>query len=146
MSLLTDKIFVRALRSNQALMNQLPDGDVHNTTIAVPDEDLDNVELPYIIVSFDGMNNMNQTKDDYEGEIDSVTVSIEAAARTRPELGNLMTDVRQIVCDFFLTLSDDDPDFDLIPLDYSLSANQVQYDALRPCFFQTLTYVCDTNK
>lgn len=146
MSLLTDKIFVRALRSNQALMNQLPDGDVHNTTIAVPDEDLDNVELPYIIVSFDGMNNMNQTKDDYEGEIDSVTVSIEAAARTRPELGNLMTDVRQIVCDFFLTLSDDDPDFDLVPLDYSLSANQVQYDAIRPCFFQTLTYVCDTNK
>ena len=42
MSLITDAIFVQALRSNSALMQQLADGDVYNTTIALPDEELDN--------------------------------------------------------------------------------------------------------
>ena len=51
MSLITDAIFVKALRSNAALIAQLPAGDVYNTAIALPDEDADNAPLPYIIVS-----------------------------------------------------------------------------------------------
>ena len=46
MSLLTDIIFVKALRANAALMKELAAGDVYNTTIALPDEELDNAELP----------------------------------------------------------------------------------------------------
>ena len=57
MSLLTDIIFVKALRSNAALMSMLPAHDVYNTTIALPDEDMDNAPVPYIIVTFDGMQN-----------------------------------------------------------------------------------------
>ena len=91
MSLITDAIFVQALRSNSALMQQLADGDVYNTTIALPDEELDNAELPYIIVSFDGFTNEGSTKDNaFEGDTDRVTVSIEVAAETRPQLGQIM--------------------------------------------------------
>ena len=64
MSLLTDIIFVKALRADENLMAQLPAGDVYNTAIALPDEDLDNAPLPYIIVSFDGLTNDVETKDD----------------------------------------------------------------------------------
>ena len=46
MSLQTDIIFVKALRADENLMAQLPAGDVYNTTIALPDEDLDNAPLP----------------------------------------------------------------------------------------------------
>ena len=38
MSLQTDIIFVKALRSNAELIEQLPAGDVYNTAIALPDE------------------------------------------------------------------------------------------------------------
>jgi hypothetical protein len=41
MSLQTDIIFVKALRANADLMAQLAAGDVYNTAIALPDEDLD---------------------------------------------------------------------------------------------------------
>ncbi|MBQ5756867.1 MAG: hypothetical protein IIV88_06385 [Erysipelotrichaceae bacterium] len=64
MSLQTDIIFVKALRANADLMKQLAAGDVYNTAIALPDEDLDNAPLPYVIVSFDGLTNDVETKDD----------------------------------------------------------------------------------
>ena len=77
MSLITDAIFVKALRSNAALIAELPAGDVYNTSIALPDEDADNAPLPYVIVSFDGLNNQDTTKDnDYNGLTDTVTIGI----------------------------------------------------------------------
>ena len=57
MSLQNDIIFVKALRANADLMAQLAAGDVYNTAIAMPDEDLDNAPLPYAIVTFDGLTN-----------------------------------------------------------------------------------------
>ena len=82
MSLLTDIIFVKALRADETLMAKLAAGDVYNTTIALPDEDLDNAPLPYVIVSFDGLTNEVETKDDpYEGDSDNVTISVESEER-----------------------------------------------------------------
>ena len=146
MSLQTDIIFVKALRANADLMKQLAAGDVYNTAIALPDEDLDNAPLPYIIVSFDGLTNDVETKDDpYEGDSDNVTISIEIAARTRPELGQLAEAVRSQVHDYFVNANPNDDDYDLVPLDYQLSAQAVNYDQMKPCYWQVLTYQCDTN-
>ena len=145
MSLLTDIIFVKALRSNTTLMAQLPARDVYNTTIALPDEDLDNAPVPYIIVSYDGMQNEAQTKDGYEGEADKLQISIEVAAPTRPELGEIMESVRETVRDFFEDIATTDEDYGLVPLDYALSAGPVSYDADKPCYWQVLKYDCDTN-
>jgi hypothetical protein len=148
MSLQTDIIFVKALRSNADLMAQLPAGDVYNTAIALPDEDADNAEVPYIIVSFDGLNNQDSTKDSsFDGLTDMVTVGIEIAAKTRPQLAELAIMVRDTIRDYFrqhVTLRDDE-DYELIPNSYQLQAQQVQYDSLKPCYWQQLAYQCDTD-
>ena len=146
MSLQTDIIFVKALRANADLMAQLAAGDVYNTSIALPDEDLDNAPLPYVIVSFDGLTNDVETKDDpYEGDSDNVTISIEIAAKTRTELGRLAEAVRHQVHDYFVEADPTDDDFNLVPLDYQFSAQQVNYDQMKPCYWQVLSYQCDTN-
>jgi hypothetical protein len=148
MSLITDAIFVKALRSNAALIAQLPAGDVYNTAIALPDEDADNAPLPYVIVSFDGLNNQDTTKDnDYDGLTDTVTIGIEIAAETRPKLGELARIVRKTLREYFREHQgdDSDEDYQLIPEDMTLSAQPVQYDSLKPCYWQRLTYQCDTN-
>lgn len=148
MSLLTDLIFVKALRSNSQLMSQLPAGDVYNTTIALPDIDMENAPIPYVIVSFDGMTNSDETKDnDFEGDTDLVTISIEVAAPTRPMLGELMTTIRETVRDYFIAHQNDDSDedFALIPWDMKPSAGRVAYDPDKPCHWQVLTYQCETD-
>ena len=148
MSLITDAIFVKALRSNADLIAALPAGDVYNTAIALPDEDADNAPLPYVIVSFDGLNNQDTTKDnDYDGLTDTVTIGIEIAAETRPKLGELARIVRKTLREYFREHQDDDSDEDyqLIPDDMTISAQPVQYDSLKPCYWQRLTYQCDTK-
>jgi hypothetical protein len=148
MSLLTDIIFVKAIRSNADIISQLPDGDVHNTAIALPDVEAENAEVPYIIVSFDGLNNQDTTKDDaFEAETDNVTIGITCAAHTRPELGELLTAVRTTIREYFREHYGDttDEDFALIPNDITLNAQGVQYDSMKPCFWQVLNYQCDTD-
>ena len=148
MSLQTDIVFVKALRSNATLIQQLPAGDVYNTAIALPDEEAENAPLPYVIVSFDGLNNQDTTKDSsYEGLTDTVTIGIEIAAETRPQLAALAIMVRQTIAAYFAEHVQDvqDEDYELIPNAYTTSAQGVQYDSLKPCFWQRLSYQCDTN-
>ena len=146
MSLQTDIIFVKALRANADLMAQLAAGDVYNTAIALPDEDLDNAPLPYAIVTFDGLNNDIDTKDDpFESESDSVNISIEIAAKTRNELGQLAGAIRRQVHQYFINADPTDEDYELVPTDYQFSAQAVNYDQMKPCYWQVLSYQCDTN-
>ena len=148
MSLLTDIIFVKALRSNAELIGQLPAGDVYNTAIALPDEEAENAPLPYIIVSFDGLNNQDTTKDDaFESESDRVQIGITICAGEREELGEMAVAVRTTIREYFREHYGDetDEDFALIPDDITLNAQGVQYDSMKPCFWQVLNYQCDTD-
>ena len=146
MSLITDKVFYNALRSNAALMQQVG-GRIESTSIPVPDEQLDNEPVPYIIISFDGLQNEGFTKDNsFEGMNDKVQVSIVVAAQTRDELGDIMQTIRETVIAYF---EDDEghawDDYQYIPNNYTLTASQVAYAPMKPCYYQTLTYDCDTN-
>lgn len=148
MSLLTDIIFVKALRSNAELIGQLPAGDVYNTAIALPDEEAENAPLPYIIVSFDGLNNQDTTKDDaFESESDRVQIGITICTGEREELGEMAVAVRTTIREYFREHygDDTDEDFALIPDDITLNAQGVQYDSMKPCFWQVLNYQCDTE-
>lgn len=146
MSLQTDIIFVKSLRANADLMAQLAAGDVYNTAIALPDEDLDNAPLPYAIVTFDGLTNDIDTKDDpFESDSDSVNISIEIAAKTRNELGQLAEAIRRQVHQYFINADPTDEDYELVPHDYQFSAQSVNYDSMKPCYWQVLSYQCDTN-
>ena len=86
MSLQTDIIFAKALKSNATLMAKLPAGNVYNTAIALPDEEADNAPVPYD-VSFQRLNNTNE-RQLISGNTDTVTVGITIAARTRVELAD----------------------------------------------------------
>jgi len=140
MSLATDSIFVAAISSNSDLMDRIG-SRLYSTAIPLPDEDADNVPVPYIIVTFDGLNNEQTTKDDpFESENDSVSIGIECAAPNRATLAELMQDIRTTVHDYMIEQSSSD---DFVIEDYRLSADAVQYDSLKPCFWQTIRYQCD---
>lgn len=143
MSLQTDIIFVKAIKSDTDLISHLAAGDVYNTTIALPDEDLDNAKVPYCIVSQGEVVNDNYTKDDYEGETDNVTITIEVAAKTRPELGMLADMIRKAIRRYFSNSQEGDEDHDMVPVDYQFSAKPVTYDQLKPCYWMELTYQCE---
>lgn len=146
MSLQTDIIFVKALRADASLLALLPAGDVYNTTIAMPDEELDNAPLPYVIVSFDGLQNDQDSKDDpYESISDTVNISVWIASRTRQELGELADKVRKQIHQYFMDVDEDDEDIDMIPVNYQFTAGPVTYNQDVPCYYQVLSYQCDTN-
>ena len=146
MSLITDKVFYNALRSNAALMAQVG-GRIESTSIPVPDEDFLNEPVSYVIITFDGLQNEGFTKDnDFEGILDRVQVSIEVAAESRDELGSIMQMIRQTIIEYF---EDDEghawDDYEYIPSNYTFTASAVGYDSMIPCYYQTLTYNCDTT-
>ena len=145
MSLQTDIIFVAAIKSDAELLQQLAIGDVYNTAIALPDEDLDNADVPYIIVSQGEGVNDGTTKDDYEGDTDSVNITIEVAARTRAELGTLADRIRKAVRRYFRASEEGDELHDMVPLDYQFSADDVVYDPMKPCYWRKLFYQCDVK-
>lgn len=146
MSLITDKVFYNALRSNAALMEQVG-GRIESTSIPVPDEEFENVPVPYVIITFDGLQNDGFTKDNnFEGDTDHVQVGIEVAADTRDELGDIMQAIRETVVAYFEdTEGHAWDDYKYIPSNYTLTASPVGYDSMKPCYYQTLNYNCDIN-
>ena len=146
MSLITDKVFYNALRSSSDVMSMV-DGRIESTSIPVPDEQLDNEPVPYIIITFDGLQNEGFTKDNsYEGDNDKVTVGIEVVANSRDELGEIMQAIRETIIEYFEDTEEHAwDDYDYIPNSYVFSASPIGYDSEKPCYFQTLTYQCDTN-
>ena len=157
MSLLTDKIFKAAIMSNGDLLalvtpeptsyNPHPKPRLYNTAIPLPDEDADNVPVPYIIIMNEGTDNDQGTKDDYEGDTDTVNIGIEVAATTRGQLGTISQMIRDAVHDFFVNYDIETEDLgDLIPIDYHFSATRINYDPDKPCYWMVLNYQCDTNR
>lgn len=144
MSLQTDIIFFKAIKSNTELMDTIGNR-LYSTAIPLPDEDADNVPCPYVIITFDSLSNESQTKDGLEGSTDMVSVSIEVTARTRQELASLTETIRNTVRDYLEDYDYEGEDYNLVPLDYHFTAQSVQYDSMKPCFWQILQYQCDTN-
>ena len=145
MSLQTDIIFVAAIKSDNALIQQLSARDVYNTAIAMPDDDADNAPVPYVIVAEGDVVNDGTTKDDYEGDTDSVNITITVVARNRKELVVLTNKVRKAVRRYFMDVTEEDDYFDLVPIDYQFSAKPVIYDPLKPCYWRELNYQCDVK-
>ena len=136
MSLATDSIFIAAIQSNPALVERIG-GRLYGTAIPLPDEDADNVPVPYVIVTFDGLNNQNQTKDDvYEGSYDTVNIGVEVTGETIKDLHELTQAVRDTILSYFR-------ENETVISDYTFSADAIQYDSLKPCYWQTLRYQCE---
>ena len=144
MSLATDSIFITALQSNSDLMEALgydaqtgENARLYCTAIPLPDEDADNVPVPYVIVTFDGLTNDQGTKDDrYESEYDTVNIGVEVTARNINELHDLTQMVRDTILSYLR-------ENDTAIMDYNFAAQQIQFDSLKPCYWQVLTYQCE---
>ena len=148
MSLATDSIFTTALQSNSDLMATLgyvaptltdkgKPARLYGTATPLPDEDLDNVPVPYVIVTFDGLNNDAGTKDDrYESEYDRVNIGVEVTGETINDLHDLTQVVRDTILSYFR-------EHETVVNDYTFSADAIQYDSLKPCYWQTLRYQCE---
>lgn len=146
MSLQTDSVFIMALQAD-ADIRAAVGGRIYGQAIPLPDEEADNVPLPYIIVSFDGLVNDQRTKDDdLEGQEDRVTISVTVCAPSNESLHGLAGDIRVQLREYLTTPDEDDPDYGEFPLDYELTAGPMTYDPLKPSFWQKLTYVCSTNR
>lgn len=140
MGLETDSIFIAALTSSAEVMQTI-DGRLYSTAIPMPDEDAENVPVPYVIVTFNGLNNEGTTKDDpFEGDTDVVQIGVEVTAVNREQLAELTQLVRSTIHDY---LTEDVDDERQTIDDYQFSAEAVQYDSLKPCYWQTLRYQCD---
>ena len=138
MGLSTDAIFVAAIKSDDELMGAIS-SRLYGTAIPLPDEDADNVPVPYVIVTFDGLTNDAQTKDcPYEGDFDSVNIGVEVTAASLAALHELTQKVRTVVLGYMESE-------DTTVRDYQLTAGPIQYDQLKPCYWQVLRYQCDVE-
>ena len=128
MSLATDSIFIAAIQSNPALVERIG-GRLYGTAIPLPDEDADNVPVPYIIVTFNGLNNQNETKDDvYESNYDTVNIGVEVIGETINDLHELTQAVRDTILGYFR-------EHETAVSDYTFSA-----DAIHVSFFILIIY------
>ena len=66
MGLDLDSLFIKHLQEDTAI-GAIVDDRIYDTSIELPDSELDNVPLPYIIVSLDGVRNGDSGKD-FEAE------------------------------------------------------------------------------
>ena len=151
MSLATDSIFITALQSSPELMEYITvyvskgverrseNPRLYSTAIPLPDEDADNVPIPYLIVTFDGLNNDQTTKDDsYESDCDHVQIGIEAVAPTIKALHTLTQKVREVIHAYFT--ANETP-----VSSYQFTADAIQWDEIKPCYWQVLRYQCDVD-
>ena len=151
MSLATDSIFITALQSSPELMETITvyvskgvehrseHPRLYGTAIPLPEEDADNVPVPYLIVTFDGLNNDQTTKDDaYESDSDHVQIGIEATAPTLEALHTLTQKVREVVHSYFV-------EHETQVSGYQFRAEPIIYDEWKPGYGQVLRYQCDVE-
>lgn len=154
MSLQTDLIFLRALQQSSEIAEVVADR-IYDTAIPRPEKSAENEPIPYIIVTFDGIQPTEQTKDDdYDSDYDTVQVGITLVARKRPSLAELSDLVRRTVRDYFKMLAEADPyeldeaDAEVLPLlptSCQVSGGMVEYEDEKPCYFMTMQYSCETT-
>ena len=128
---------MKAIQSDALLMQKIG-GRIYGTSIPLPDEDADNVDVPYIIVTFNGLTNDQGTKDDrYESRYDKVEIGVEVTAKTLDDLHVLTEMVRDTILSYLRSRS-------TAVSDYLFTAEGIQYDSMKPCYWQVLRYQCDT--
>jgi hypothetical protein len=61
------------------------------------------------------------------------------------ELADLAITARQTIEEYLQAQRPGDTDYELVPNAITLQAQGVQYDSLKPCYWQELIYTCETN-
>lgn len=114
--------------------------------IARSTEDEAEDKVPYIIMRVEACQNIIESKDNSAESLDDTdTIELDVVAGTFDDFVDLVTLVRKCVRTAFESgLTDSDWDFSLE--DYQFTADGVMYDPAKPCYYQTLRYVCTTQR
>lgn len=134
-----DEIIYDAIQADAALMTAIG-GRVVSTCFEVSPDETDNTPLPNIIVTDDGFQNQDTTKDSvWEGEDDEVQVTVDIAAKSPNEVKDLVSMVRRAVSRYIIEMY---KNHEVVPELDKLSSDGLQWDWMRPCYYQKLTYNC----
>ena len=134
-----DEIIYDAIRADESLMTVI-DGRVVSTCFEVSPDETDNTPLPNIIVTDDGFQNQDTTKDSvWEGGDDEVQVTVDIAAKSPNEVKDLVRMVRRAVSRYIIEMY---KNHKVVPELDKLSSDGLQWDWMRPCYYQKLTYNC----
>lgn len=134
-----DEIIYDALKADDAIM-ELVGERIVSTCFEVSPTEADNTPLPNIIVTYDGMQNQISTKDElWEADEDLVMVSVDVAATSPDEVKTLVRKCRKAIKSYIGTM--DTSGYEIPELE-SLTSNGLDWDWLRPCYYQRLTYQC----
>lgn len=143
MSLKVAKAFIGAIRNNEQLIRLLgakgtPLSGARLFSVYYPEVDKGTDKLPYIVIMPQGINTTG-SKDEYE-QGDAATVDVLIAGNDNFDQ---FVDIAQMVRDTIEEGLEGDNDFTID--DYTFSAGPVQFDPDKPCYFQTLTYIVNTQ-
>ena len=137
-----DEIIYDAICADAALMEAIGNRVV-STCFEIPPTDEDNTPLPNIIITFDGFQNLEDTKDDlWEGSDDRVQVGVDVAASSPDEVKQIVRKVRKAVETYIGMLYTQG---EVIPELESLSSDGIAWDWMKPCYYQRLNYQCVIN-
>ena len=137
-----DEIFFNALMADAGLALAVG-SRIESTCFEVSPEEQDNIPLPCIIVTDDGLTNQSETKDaEWESNIDRVQASVEVDAKDPKDVKALIRMVRKAIANHIASLAADGED---IPYLVSVQTNGVAWDWLKPCYHSTITYQCDVE-
>ena len=116
---------------------------VQSTCFEVSPDEQDNTPIPYLIVTFDGFQLSQGTKDAvWESDEDSVSASVEIAAESPREVHKLTRMVRRAIENHMCQLYTEGK---RIPQLNSLRSDGIAWDWLKPCYYTHLTYQVTTN-
>ena len=137
-----DEIIYDAIKADDALMQAIG-GRVVSTCFEVSPTEADNTPLPNIIVTDEGFQNQQTTKDYvWEAAEDRVQVGVDIAAKSPQEVKHLVRMCRHAIEQYTGNMYHNGED---IPVLDSLLSDGLAWDWMRPCYFQRLTYSCTTN-
>lgn len=137
-----DEIFYDAIMADTTLTEAVG-GRVVSTCFEIPPDELDNTPIPYIIVHNAGFTNQQTTKDClWEAAEDQMQAIIEVAAKDPDGVKAIVRQVRKAIETYIATMYSQGDD---IPELQSLTSDGIDWDWMKPCYFQHLNYQCITK-
>lgn len=134
-----DEIIFDAIQADTDLMVIIGDEKlVASTCFEVPPDDDDNTPLPNIVITDDGFQNAEGSKDYvWESPEDEVSATVWVNAHTPGEVKTLVRMVRRAVENYIVGMHESG---ETIPTLKSVNSNGIAWDSDKPCYFQMINY------
>lgn len=137
-TIVADIAIIAALLRNEELRTLTSDR-IFNTARPENEEKEDNI--PYIVVTYEGMQSSDENKDSPRGMSDIERVNVLCVAHDRVQLADLINKSRKAITEY-LESEECFNEFNLD--DFSEAATAVMYDWTVPCVYQSLQYTVYT--